>query len=225
MTMSERLIWENSYIREMNMKKKIITISRTYGSGGRQVAMAIAAEMGIHYYDKELINMASLKHGVNVSLLKKVDEKPETGRFKKYSDSEVSSPSSRDYLSKDNLFKMTRDVIEDIAEKEESAVILGRCAHHILKDRKDVVRVVIYADHDTLIKNAMHYDQISEEEALRRIEKINKERDAYNKYYTGKNWLDASQYDICLNTSKLTMKQCTQIIREYIRIMDMESGE
>lgn len=204
------------------MNKKIITISRTYGSGGRQVAMAIAAELGIHYYDKELINMASLKHGVNVSLLKEVDEKPETGRFKRYSDSEVSSPSSRDYLSKDNLFKMTRSVILDIAEKDESSVILGRCAHHILKDRSDVVRVVIYADHDTLVKNAMYYEQIGEEEALRRIDRVNKDRDAYNRYYTGNNWLDASQYDICLNTSKLSLKQCTRVIKEYINIMDSD---
>lgn len=201
------------------MEKKIITISRTYGSGGRQVAMAIAKELGIHYYDKELINMASLKHGVNVALLKEVDEKPISAKFKRFSDSEVSSPSSRDYLSKDNLYKMTKDVILDIADKDESSVILGRCAHYILKDRKDVIRVIIYADRPTLIKNAMYYEQISEEEAIRRIDKINKERDAYNKYYTGTDWLDASQYDICLNTSKLSISQCTRVIEEYINIM------
>lgn len=204
------------------MGKKIITISRTYGSGGRQVAKAIAEELGIHYYDKELINMASMKHGVNVSLLKQVDEKPETARFRKYTDADLSSPSSRDYLSKDNLFRMTRSVIEDIADKDESAVILGRCAHHILKDNKDVIRVVIYADHDTLVKNAMHYDHINKEEAERRITRINKERDAYNKYYTGTDWLDASQYDICLNTSKLSLKQCTRVIRDYMKILEEE---
>ncbi len=202
------------------MKKKIITISRSYGSGGRQVAMAIAKELGIHYYDKELINMASLKHGVNVSLLKQVDEKPEPVRFKKYVESEVSSPSSRSYLSKDNLYNMTKGIIEEIADGDESAVILGRCAHHILKDHEDVVRIVIYADRDTMIRNAMYYDQISEEEAIRRIDKINKEREQYNKYYTGNNWFDATQYDICLNTSKLSMEQCTQVVREYIRILD-----
>lgn len=201
------------------MEKKIITISRTYGSGGRQVAMAIAKELGIHYYDKELINMASLKHGVNVALLKEVDEKPISAKFKRFSDSEVSSPSSRDYLSKDNLYKMTKDVILDIADKDESSVILGRCAHYILKDRQDVIRVIIYADRPTLIKNAMYYEQISEEEAIRRIDKINKERDAYNKYYTGTDWLDASQYDICLNTSKLSISQCTRVIQEYINII------
>lgn len=205
------------------MNKKIITITRTYGSGGRQVAMAIGKELGIHYYDKELINMASMKHGVNVSLLKEVDEKPETGRFKRYSDAEVTSPSSRGYLSKDNLFNMTRDVIMDIADKDESAIILGRCAHHILKDRRDVVRVIIYADRDTLIKNAMYYEQISEEEANRRVDRINKERESYNRYYTGSDWLDASQYDICLNTSKLSIRQCTQVIKEYIKIFDEES--
>lgn len=203
------------------MGKKIITISRTYGSGGRQVAKSVAEELGIHYYDKEIINMASMKHGVNVSLLKKVDEKPEPVRFKRYADTEISSPSSRDYLSKDNLYKMTRSVIEDIAAKDEGAVILGRCAHHILRDNKDVVRVIIYADdRETLIRNTMFYEHVSEEEAERRIDRINKEREAYNKYYTGTGWLDASQYDICLNTSKLTIKQCIRVIEEYINILE-----
>jgi cytidylate kinase len=202
------------------MGKKIITISRTYGSGGRQVAKALASELGIHYYDKELINMASMKHGVNVSLLKQVDEKPEPVRFRRYADTELASPSSRGYLSKDNLYRMTRSVIEDIAAKDESAVILGRCAHHILKDHKDVIRVVIYADQDTMIKNAMHYDQISEEEAKRRIARINKEREAYNKCYTSTDWFDARQYDICLNTSKLSIKQCTRVIQDYMNILD-----
>lgn len=204
------------------MSKKIITISRSYGSGGRQVAKAIAGQMGIHYYDKELINMTSLKHGVNVSLLKEADEKEGSRRFGRFSDTEISSPSSRDYLSKDNLYKMTKSVIEEIAMKDESAVILGRCAHNILKDYEDVVRVVIYADRETMIKNAMFYDQITEEEAVKRIDRINKERKSYHKYYTGMDWLDASQYDICLNTSKLTIDQCIRVIRDYIRILDNE---
>lgn len=202
------------------MKKKIIiTISRSYGSGGRQVAMALAKELGIHYYDKELINMASLKHGVNVSLLKKVDEKPEPNRFKHYVESEVVPPSKRGYLSKDNLFKMTKSVIKEIAEKHESAVILGRCAHHILKDRDDVIRIIIYADRETLIRNAVYYDRISEEEAEKRIDRINKDRENYNRYYTNAEWLDARQYDICLNTSKLSIEQCIQVVKEYINIL------
>ncbi len=204
------------------MKKKIITISRSYGSGGRQVAMALAKQLGIHYYDKELINMASMKHGVNVSLLKNADEKAEGKRFGRYSDSEVASPSSRGYLSNDNLYNMTKDVICEIADKDESAVILGRCAHHILKDHKDAVRVIIYADPDTMLKNAVYYDHISEAEAKKRIARINKEREAYNKYYTGKDWFDVSQYDICLNTSKLTIEQCARIIQEYIKVLDAE---
>ncbi len=205
------------------MKKKIITITRSYGSGGRQVAMAIAKRLGIHYYDRELMNMASMKHGVNVSLLKNVDEKADKKRFGRYSESEVASPSSRSYLSNDNLFNMTRDIICEIAEKDESAVILGRCAHHILRDHEDVVRVIIYADHETMVKNAVYYEKISEEEAERRIAKINKERGAYNRYYTGNDWFDVSQYDICLNTSKLTIDQCTEVIEDYIKILDQES--
>ena len=205
------------------MKKKIITISRSYGSGGRQVALSLAKDMGIHCYDRELINMASMKHGVNVALLKNADETSRSGMFKRYADSEVSSPSSRDYLSDDNLFKMTKDVIREIADKNESAIILGRCAHYILKDRQNVVRVLIYAgEEETLIQNAVHYDHVSREEAKKRITRINKEREAYNKYYTGKEWLDISQYDLCLNTSRISLDQCREIIRDYADILDKE---
>ena len=98
------------------MGKHIITISRSYGSGGRQVAKAISRELGIHYYDKELMTMVSMEHGINMSIVSGADEKHEESRFKKYSGSEIASPSSKKYLSKDNIFNMTAGIIKDIAD-------------------------------------------------------------------------------------------------------------
>ena len=202
------------------MGKHIITISRSYGSGGRQVAKAISKELGIHYYDKELMQMVSLEHGINMSIVSGADEKHEESRFKKYSGSEIASPSSKKYLSKDNIFNMTAGIIKDIAAKDESAVIVGRCAHFVLQDDPNVVRVFIHADYEDLIENAIKYDGCDRDEAIRRIDRINKERAAYHRYYTDHEWNDARCYDLCLNTSKISIEKCVEVIEEYLKIMD-----
>ena len=202
------------------MGKHIITISRSYGSGGRQVAKAISRELGIHYYDKELMTMVSMEHGINMSIVSGADEKHEESRFKKYSGSEIASPSSKKYLSKDNIFNMTAGIIKDIADKDESAVIVGRCAHFVLQDHPDVVRDFIHADEDDLIENAIKYDGCDRDEAIRRIDRINKERAAYHRYYTDHEWNDARCYDLCLNTSKISIEKCVEVIEEYLKIMD-----
>ena len=202
------------------MGKHIITISRSYGSGGRQVAKAISKELGIHYYDKELMTMVSMEHGINMSIVSGADEKHEESRFKKYSGSEIASPSSKKYLSKDNIFNMTAGIIRDIADRDESAVIVGRCAHFFLQDHPDVVRVFIHADEDDLIENAIKYDGCDRDEAIRRIDRINKERAAYHRYYTDHEWNDARCYDLCLNTSKISIEKCVEVIEEYLKIMD-----
>ena len=202
------------------MGKHIITISRSYGSGGRQVAKAISRELGIHYYDKELMTMVSMEHGINMSIVSGADEKHEESRFKKYSGSEIASPSSKKYLSKDNIFNMTAGIIRDIADRDESAVIVGRCAHFVLQDHPDVVRVFIHADEDDLIENAIKYDGCDRDEAIRRIDRINKERAAYHRYYTDHEWNDARCYDLCLNTSKISIEKCVEVIEEYLKIMD-----
>ena len=202
------------------MGKHIITISRSYGSGGRQVAKAISRELGIHYYDKELMTMVAMEHGINMSIVSGADEKHEESRFKKYSGSEIASPSSKKYLSKDNIFNMTAGIIKDIADKDESAVIVGRCAHFVLQDHPDVVRVFIHADEDDLIENAIKYDGCDRDEAIRRIDRINKERAAYHRYYTDHEWNDARCYDLCLNTSKISIEKCVEVIEEYLKIMD-----
>lgn len=202
------------------MGKHIITISRSHGSGGRKVAKAIAKELGIHYYDKELLQLVSLEHGINMSIVSGADEKHEESMFKKYSSREIVSPSSKKYLSKENIFNMTASIIKDIAEKDESCVIVGRCAHFILQDNPDVVRLFIHADYEDLISNLMITDGCDRDEAIRRIEKVNRERASYHKYYTDHEWNDARCYDLCLNTSKLSVEKCVEVIEEYLKIID-----
>ncbi|MBQ7702777.1 MAG: cytidylate kinase-like family protein [Firmicutes bacterium] len=207
------------------MAKHIITISRMYGSGGRLLARTLSSELGIHYYDKELLTLVSVEHGVNMSIVSEADEKHDEGFFKRYVPGQIASPSSRDYLSKGNIFNMTADVIRGIAEKDESCVIVGRCANHVLKDRDDVISIFVYADYDHLVRFAMAYDGISPEEAVRKIESVNRDRAAYHKYYTDRDWLDSRNYDLCLNTGKLSIDECVRVIREYIEVLDARGSK
>ena len=99
-------------------------------------------------------------------------------------------------------------------------MIVGRCAHFILQDNPDVVRLFIHADYEDLISNLMITDGCDRDEAIRRIEKVNRERAAYHKYYTDHEWNDARCYDLCLNTSKLSVEKCVEVIEEYLKIID-----
>ena len=189
------------------------------------MARTLSSELGIHYYDKELLTLVSVEHGVNMSIVSEADEKHDEGFFKRYVPGQIASPSSRDYLSKGNIFNMTADVIKGIAEKDESCVIVGRCANHVLKDRDDVISIFVYADYDHLVRFAMAYDGISPEEAVMKIESVNRDRAAYHKYYTDRDWLDSRNYDLCLNTGKLSIDECVKVIREYIEVLDARGSK
>ena len=124
------------------MKHTVITIARSYGSGGRTLGKLLAKELGIHCYDRELLRMASEQSGINEALFGQVDEKvkslPLFGISKKIYKGEVFPPESDDFVSDDNLFNYQAKVIKEVAA-EESCVIIGRCADFILKDDKTYV--------------------------------------------------------------------------------------
>ena len=124
------------------MKHTVITIARSYGSGGRTLGKLLAKELGIHCYDRELLRMASEQSGINEALFGQVDEKvkslPLFGISKKIYKGEVFPPESDDFVSDDNLFNYQAKVIKEVAA-EESCVIIGRCADFILKDNPNVI--------------------------------------------------------------------------------------
>lgn len=200
------------------MDNFIITIARGYGSGGKQIAMRLAKALGVKYYDRELIRIASEKHGINEALFGRVDETFKAKPFKKYTDSKIAGAGSREFLSQENLFNMQAQVIRSLAEEAQPCIIVGRCAHHILKDDPRVVRVFIHADMENCIRNVKEYNGVDDEEARALIDKFDKERAQYHKYYTSMEWNDARNYDVCLNTSKIDFDKCVQMIIDYIKI-------
>ncbi len=199
----------------------VITIARSYGSGGRTLGKLLAKEMGINCYDREILRMASEQSGINEALFGQVDEKIKTMPLFRISNNiykgEIFPPDSDEFTSDDNLFNYQAKIIKELA-KTESCIIIGRCADFILKDEPDVVRLFFYAPREDCIKRVMSQNGGTEREIIRKIEKTDKYRSDYYRYHTGKDWNDARNYDFCLNTTSTSYDKLIKAVKEYIYI-------
>ena len=189
----------------IEMNNVVITIARQYGSGGRTIGEMLAKKLNVHYYDKELMKLASDDSGINEALFVNADEKVKSTKLfhiaKKEYHGELIPPESDDFTSTDNLFNYQAKIIRDLA-KEESCVIIGRCADYVLKDYPIVLSVFIHAP----------------KELERFINKTDKHRAEYYKYHTGREWTDARNYDLCLDSSKLGYERCVDEIISYMKV-------
>ncbi|WMC92792.1 cytidylate kinase-like family protein [Kineothrix sp. MB12-C1] len=202
-------------------KKVVITIARQYGSGGRTIGEMLSEDLNIHYYDKELLKLASEESGINERLFVNADEKIKMTNLLKVIKSvytgQLIPPESDNFVSDMNLFNYQAKVIKELAE-EESCVIIGRCADYILKDYDNVLSVFIHAPKDYCLEQAAKKVSMPTKELEKYIAKIDKMRAEYYKYYTGREWTDARNYDLCLDSSKLGFERCIEEIKSYIHV-------
>lgn len=199
------------------MSKRIITINRLYGSNGRQLGQILAQELGIHYYDKELIRIASEKKGIPYDELLKVDEKRASQWRYPVEDPMQMQPQYRFFPMNDVLFQTESEIIESLAEKED-CVIIGRCANHILKNKCS--SVFIHAPFEYRVKTVMNRLDRTEKSARAMIRKIDKERRSYYEYFTDERWLDMSQYDLCIDSSRFTPPQIVRMLKAMYEEMN-----
>ena len=205
------------------MEKYVITIARQYGSGGRTIGEMLADRLGIHFYDKELMKLASEDSGINERLFNTADEKVKQSVFSKMFKTEkaytgeVISPESGGFVSDDNLFNYQAKVVKELAERE-NCVIVGRCADYVLKDYDHVLSVFIHGPKDFCMQEAAKKINLTGKELERFIAKTDKERADYYKYYTGREWTDARNYDLCLDSSKLGFERCVEEIIAYMNV-------
>lgn len=203
------------------MQKVIITIARQYGSGGKTVGKDLAKNLNINCYDRELMRMASDESGIAESMFGQVDERLKNSPLLKITKNiyqgQLIPPESDDFTSNDNLFNYQAKIIKQLAE-DESCVIIGRCADYILKERTDVVSVFVHAPHDYCMIRAKERLGYPDKEVEKYIAKTDKYRGDYYKYHTGNSWNDARNYDLCLDSSKLTDEQIIEVIKGYIRV-------
>ncbi|MDR2545887.1 MAG: cytidylate kinase-like family protein [Lachnospiraceae bacterium] len=203
------------------MDKIIITIARQYGSGGRTVGEMLANSLGIKYYDKEILKMASDESGINEGLFERADERLKSTRLfkiaRKAYNGELIPPESDEFTSNDNLFNYQAKIIRDLAA-EESCVIIGRCADYILRGYDNVASVFVHAPEDFCITEAMKKLSLPLREIDKFITKTDKRKADYYKYYTGREWTDARNYHLCLDCSKLGFILCMEEIMAYLKI-------
>ena len=195
------------------MTKRIITISREFGSGGRFIGEEVAKKLGIAYYDKNIINEIAEKSGLSPEYIQENAElSPKKGLF-------AYAFAGRDITGKsveDMVYEAQRKVILELADKEP-CVIIGRNADFILKDRKDVLNVFIHGDMPEKIKKTCRVYNVSEREAVKMIADTDKRRMTNYNFYTEQKWGKASNYTLCLNSSQLGYDNCEKIIMECVK--------
>ena len=203
---------------------KIITISREFGSGGREIGEKLAEHFGIKCYDKELLSRAAKDSGFCEEIFENHDEKP-TNSFlyslvmDTYSVSGYSAAPFLDMPLNHKVFLAQFETIKKIAEKE-SCVIVGRCADYALSDNPDCINVFIHADLDVRIKNVSRNLNITENKARDIINKTDKQRASYYNYYTSKKWGDSKSYNLSLDAGKLGTDNCVEMILKFRELMD-----
>ena len=194
------------------MTKRIITISREFGSGGRFIGEEVAKKLGIKYYDKEIIGQIAKESGMAPEYIKENAElSPKKGIF-------AYAFTGRDITGKsveDMVYEAQRKVILDLAEKE-SCVIIGRNADYILKDRDDVLNVFIHGNMPEKIQRITCLYNVEEKEAVKMMADTDKRRMTNYNFYTDQRWGKADNYTLCLNSSQLGYDRCEKIIMECI---------
>lgn len=197
------------------MKKKIITISRQFGSGGREIGKLLAERLNIPFYDKELIELASKNSGIDERIFKSEGE--ETGRMYQVLGAigyALGSPAGGiyEYSINDQLYLVQANIVEQVAN-EGPCVIVGRCADYVLEDRDDVLNIYLCADMDERLRRVIdeYHVEDADENMLR---KVDKRRSNYYQYYTDRIWGKAENYDLCINTGKFDKETVVEMIIE-----------
>lgn len=197
----------------MNLKENtLITITRQYGSGGREVSEILAKRMGVKRYDRKIVNMAAEKMGQGADIESIVESS--------YASPETSKP----YFQQGGFGRVAdynRRYIEQakailaIAKRGEGAVFLGRCADFVLKDCPNHYSFFIYADDDFREQRAKEeYD----EKTVKELNAVDEQRRSYYAYYTGRKWGDPQNYDMMINTSKITLEEAADLICQYVKM-------
>lgn len=199
------------------MSVKVITIGREFGSGGRSVGKAVAAALGWDYYDQELVRHVAEKTGFAERYIEETGEYSPSKSRLAYAFNSVGTPDVMNGLSaSDYLWTVQRKVILDLAEKG-NCVIVGRCADYILEEREDALHVFVHADKAYRAKRIVLLYGETDKPPVKRLAEKDKKRALNYRHYTGREWGDVHNYDLALDSGRLTPEGCVEIITRVVR--------
>lgn len=191
-------------------KQLIISLGREFGSGGHAIAEMLAEELNIKLYDRNMLDDIAKEKNVDAKSFDNFDEKPRkfflSRRVGEFSNS-----------MEENLANLQFDFIKQKADAGESFVIVGRCAEHVLKGREGVISVFILGDKEEKKNRVMNKYNLSEDEALSKMSRHDKNRKQYHNSYCDSKWGDSRSYDLCINSSRLGLAGTKDLIMDYIK--------
>ncbi len=205
------------------MEHVIVTISREYGSGGRQVGMRLAAELGIMCYDRAVIELAAERSGMSPEFIEGSETKASNIFYNiaQASFTDYTPLITYDLTQTDKAFFAQAEVIREIAASE-SAVIIGRCSDYILRENPNVINVFLYGEKNDKLRRLTQELGVSREEAREQMKSVDRGRANYYKNYTGATWGAPENYDLCINTSRADISGAVAAIKGMF--LDKQKG-
>ncbi|MBQ2827520.1 MAG: cytidylate kinase-like family protein [Clostridia bacterium] len=196
------------------MKKcSIITIERQYASGGSEIGRLAAEKLGIKCYGHEILDIAAERIGMSREYLREIEESATSSMLYSMIMAPNASMRTTDMVPPaDKLFIAETEVINEIADRGESCIIIGRAAGHVLEDREDCLRVFIYSDKDARVRRAVNEYGVSEKEAGSVLKRYDKRRANFYNMNCALGWEDREAYDLMLDSSKLGIDGCVAVI-------------
>lgn len=194
----------------MNNSQMIISVGREYGSAGREIAIRVAQNFNIPWYDSNLLNEIAELKSINPDLLKKYDEVPKNKWFSRKVNGYSNSP-------EENIANIQFEYMKKMASEGKSFVIVGRCADSVLKEFDSLTTVFITGDMDKKIERIMRISNLNKQDALKKILKRDKKRKAYHNYYCDAKWGDSRNYELCINSSRIGIDKTVELVCEYIK--------
>lgn len=198
----------------------VINIGRQLGSGGRTIGKMLAKELGLDYYDKEILDIAACESGFCTEIFERSDENK--GFFQSFFGNVMpvfghATDFYQSQISDENLFRLQSDAIRKAVAKGRGGVFIGRCADYVLRDYPNCLNIFLSADSEERIALIASRQQISETEARKLMQRGDERRATYYNYYATGCWGEAANYHLCINTSKLGLEKTAQSILQYIK--------
>lgn len=199
-------------------KKIVVTISREFGSGGRIIGKMVAERLNIPFYDREIIEMSAQNGGFSEQFVEQNEQKIKNKFFHNliYSGDYINGYAGSMHVSMaDKLFITTCETVEKVAE--DSCVIVGRCADFVLKDRKDVFNIFIYADLEHKVKRAIEKYGYNPQTAKADVKRTDKHRANHYEYYTERKWGERNNYHLCVNSGLIGVENSVDLIVDAVK--------
>ena len=198
--------------------RKIVTISRQYGSGGRIIGKILAEKLNVPFYDKEILDMAAEQSGYSRELMKGTELKAKNSfAYNLASALSFNEGVSGSPLSvNEKLFLAQFQVIKEIGNTGQG-VIVGRCADYVLREMSGVTNIFIYGEYEDRVARAVNVYGDEKEKIKELINTYDKARQNYYNYHTGQKWGEYKNYNLAINSSYITEEEAANLIVDYVQ--------